>query len=39
LDSTFGEKAKITAGKSGQFDVETKKPGGFVGRILDKLRN
>jgi Rdx family protein len=77
LDSTFGEKADITAGKSGQFDVivngklvfsksssgrfpvdgeveeifaalkegrepapvEIKKPEGFVGRILDKLRN
>ena len=77
LNSTFGEKAEITAGKSGQFDVlvdgrlvfsksstgrfpvdgeveeifaalkegrepapvEIKKPEGFVGRILDKLRN
>jgi predicted Rdx family selenoprotein len=77
LDSSFGEKAQITPGKSGQFDVivngklvfskssagrfpvegeveeifaalkegrdpapvEVKKPEGFVGRILDKLRN
>lgn len=77
MDSRFSEKAEITAGKSGQFDVivngrlvfsksssgrfpvdgeveeifaalregrepaqvEVKKPEGFVGRILDKLRN
>ena len=77
MNSTFGEQADITAGKSGQFDVivngrlvfsksstgrfpvdgeveeifaalkegrepvpvEAKKPEGFVGRILDKLRN
>jgi Rdx family len=77
LDSQFGEKAEITAGKSGQFDVivngelvfsksstgrfpvdgeveelfaalkegrepapaEEKKPQGFVGRVLGKLRN
>lgn len=77
LSSTFGEKAEITPGKSGQFDVlvngklvfsksstgrfpvdgeveeifaalkegrepapvEIKKPEGFVGRILGKLRN
>jgi len=77
LDSRFGEKADITPGKSGQFDVivngrlvfskssagrfpiegeveeifaalkegrapapvEEKKPEGFVGRMLGKLRN
>ena len=77
MDSRFAEKAEITAGKSGQFDVivngklvfsksstgrfpvngeveeifsalkegrepapvEIKKPEGFVGRILEKLRN
>lgn len=77
MDSRFGEKADITAGKSGQFDVivngrlvfsksstgrfpvdgeveeifaalkegrepapvEEKKPEGFVGRMLGKLRN
>lgn len=77
MDSQFGEKADITPGKSGQFDVivngrlvfskssigrfpvdgeveemfkalqegrepapaEVKRPEGFIGRILDKLRN
>ena len=77
MDSRFGEKAEITAGKSGQFDVivdgrlvfskssagrfpvdgeveeifaalkegreptpiEEKKPDGFLGRVLGKLRN